>query len=172
MLVIFLFSSQPSSTSADTSGFFTNIVIDIFVPDYDSFDSITQQEIYNTASFIIRKCAHFTIYTILSCLTFVTILSKRWLRHTDGYIYVNNRQAHSDIFKACRTRSILGAISFSTVYAITDELHQGFVDGRVPAIFDVGIDSLGAITGALFIGFVISKIYNKKYKVRRKRLPG
>lgn len=172
MIVIFIFSSQPSDTSANTSGFFTNIVIDIFVPDYDSFDSIKQQEIYDTASFIIRKCAHFTIYVILSCLSFLTILTKRWIRHTDGYISVNNKQAYSDIFEACRLRSILGAILFSVIYAITDEIHQGFVDGRVPAVLDVAIDSFGALTGALFIAFFISKIYNKKYKVRRKRLPG
>ncbi len=172
MVVIFIFSSQPSDISSGTSGFFTNIVLDIFVPDYDSYDAARQQEIYDMASLIIRKCAHFTEYAILSSFAFVTILSKRWMRRTDGYISVNTKQAHGDIFRSCRLRSLVVAVVFSILYAVTDELHQGFVDGRVPAPLDVAIDGLGALFGALVITLFISKYYHKKYKVRRKKLPG
>ena len=41
-------------------------------------------------------------------------------------------------------------------YAIFDEYHQSFVAGRGPSITDVGIDSLGVLTGILVILIIIS----------------
>jgi len=35
------------------------------------------------------------------------------------------------------------ALAVAVLYAITDELHQGFVAGRHPAVVDVGIDATG-----------------------------
>ena len=37
------------------------------------------------------------------------------------------------------------AIFITIAYAITDELHQYFVPGRIPSILDILIDSFGAI---------------------------
>ena len=37
------------------------------------------------------------------------------------------------------------AILITILYAITDELHQYFVPGRIPSIFDVSVDTFGAI---------------------------
>ncbi|MEK3888137.1 VanZ family protein [Bacillus sp. FSL K6-3431] len=37
----------------------------------------------------------------------------------------------------------------TTIYAITDEIHQAFLPDRTGAIFDVGLDSIGALL-ALF----------------------
>ena len=37
-----------------------------------------------------------------------------------------------------------------------DEYHQSFVAGRGPSITDVGIDSLGVITGIFFVLILIS----------------
>ena len=36
-------------------------------------------------------------------------------------------------------------IIFSLIYAISDEIHQYFVPGRVAGLFDVGIDLIGII---------------------------
>lgn len=44
---------------------------------------------------------------------------------------------------------IIGSIVFGAGHAVTDELHQLFVSGRSARIFDVGIDTLGVITGIL-----------------------
>ncbi len=38
------------------------------------------------------------------------------------------------------------SILFTVLYAITDEIHQFYVPGRVSSVFDVAIDFLGAIT--------------------------
>ncbi len=37
------------------------------------------------------------------------------------------------------------AILISVIYAITDEIHQSFVPGRIPSVFDIAIDSFGVI---------------------------
>lgn len=36
------------------------------------------------------------------------------------------------------------ALAFSVLYGISDELHQSFVPGRDPALFDVMVDFVGA----------------------------
>ena len=46
---------------------------------------------------------------------------------------------------------ILLAGLISVGFACTDEFHQSFVDGRGPSRRDVGIDSIGAFIGILFI---------------------
>ena len=75
---------------------------------------------------LIRKIAHFGEYAVLS------LLYRRALRLSGV------------------KHATLIAIIFSACYAITDELHQGFVDGRSPQMTDVFIDTLGACAGAWF----------------------
>ena len=55
---------------------------------------------------------------------------------------------------------IIYSILLGAGYAVTDELHQFFVAGRSARIFDVGIDTLGVITGVL-IFLVLLKIRQK-----------
>lgn len=70
--------------------------------------------------------------------------------------------------------AILGLLSFLTAMTYiwkkmlsssVDELHQGFVADRSPALRDVCIDSCGAFVGILFVCFSLS-IYFKKKKSR------
>jgi VanZ family protein len=48
-------------------------------------------------------------------------------------------------------RALLPALAIAIGYAITDELHQTFVDGRVGTWRDVLIDSAGALTAAWLV---------------------
>ncbi len=48
--------------------------------------------------------------------------------------------------------SLLAAV----LYSVSDEIHQYFVPGRACRIFDVGVDSLGALTGIL--AFVLAVV--------------
>jgi len=50
---------------------------------------------------------------------------------------------------------------FGILYAITDEIHQLFVPGRTSSPLDVGIDSLGIVTG-IVIFLIVTKILEKK----------
>jgi VanZ family protein len=45
-------------------------------------------------------------------------------------------------------RALLPAVAIAIGYAVTDEIHQTFVDGRVGTWHDVLIDSAGALTAA------------------------
>jgi VanZ family protein len=49
------------------------------------------------------------------------------------------------------------ALLFAILYAISDELHQGFVAGRHPSPVDVGIDSTGALIAIVAAGIVRAK---------------
>lgn len=57
------------------------------------------------------------------------------------------------------------AVLYTSLYAVTDELHQLFVEGRACRISDWGIDTAGAILGAL--GFMILyAIIKKNYRCK------
>lgn len=81
------------------------------------------------SSFIIRKCAHFLEFTGL-CVLF-----------NSAWYFTKSKKC------------ILLSIICTSLYAITDEVHQIFIDGRSCEFRDWCIDSCGAITGA--IGFLI-----------------
>ncbi len=78
--------------------------------------------------FVARKLAHFTEYALLTFL---------WWRALEG--------------RSGARRAIAAAVAIAVAYAITDEYHQTFVEGRVGAVTDVLIDSAGALTAALLI---------------------
>lgn len=48
-------------------------------------------------------------------------------------------------------RALAPAVAISIGYAVTDEIHQSFVDGRVGTWRDVLLDSAGVLTAALAI---------------------
>jgi VanZ family protein len=77
----------------------------------------------------LRKLAHFTEYAVLTAL---------WWRALQG-MGVGFRAA------------LAGALAISLAYAVSDELHQTFVDGRHGSPVDVLIDSAGMATAAAVI---------------------
>lgn len=89
------------------------------------------------ATFIIRKAAHFTEYFILCLLTFNALRNGRSLKIR-----------------------LAGALMFTVLYAVTDEIHQYFIPGRVCALRDVLIDS----SGGVLAGVIIYIRYKKRGK--------
>lgn len=73
-------------------------------------------------SIIIRKLAHFTEYFILGILAY-------------NYLIEYNQKIYLTVI-------------ICIIYAITDELHQIITPDRVFSIYDILIDSSGAIIGA------------------------
>ncbi len=141
--LIFLFSSNSADTSGKQSGRIVGIVIDVFVPDYDSFSEARQKQITDTVTFIVRKSAHFTEYLVLGALVF-------WCLYKT---------------KEKRLRTALAAV-LTSLYSVTDELHQLFSDGRSCELRDVLIDTCGGITGALaaLLIFVLWEKRTKSFK--------
>lgn len=89
--------------------------------------------------YTVRKTAHFLEFAGLSFLFSFALLSTKE--------------------KNCFWMSVL----FTSLYAVTDEIHQIFVDGRACQFLDWLVDSGGAIFGALiFLGIYALKIRLKK----------
>lgn len=49
------------------------------------------------------------------------------------------------------TKNIFLSIFLTIAYAVFDELHQIFTPGRSSSLFDVGVDSFGALISGLFL---------------------
>ena len=88
--------------------------------------------------FDIRKNAHFFIYMTLG-------MSLLLSRESKG------------------KRESLEIVGFIILYAISDEYHQSFIPGREASFKDVGIDTLGGISGMVVIKLLEIKM-NKKLR--------
>lgn len=138
IIMIFWFSSENADNSSDTSGYFVKIIIDFLRRHFDNITRYKQTELFGKISHIVRKTAHFSIYTALGfCLSLA--VGKR---------------------KIISIRS-LWVIIFCFLYACSDEIHQYFVEGRSCMFTDVILDTCGSITG-LAISAIILKIITKK----------
>jgi VanZ family protein len=124
MTCIFILSHQPAEQSNELSKGVTQVIEETLKK------MAPQAQLdWDNLNHIVRKNAHFFAYFILAIL----------LQH------------------ALRTSGLSGwrvfawALSISVVYAISDELHQLFVPGRVAQVKDVLIDTAGALTGLILI---------------------
>ncbi|SDM39593.1 VanZ like family protein [Psychrobacillus sp. OK028] len=118
--IIFFLSNQLASSSNALSKEVTGIIVttaEVINPDTD----LTLASLNNT----VRKNAHFFIYFILA------MLLMDYLRYR-GKI---------------KPRNIVFVFLFCVLFAVSDEIHQLFVDGRGGQVKDILIDSSGALTG-------------------------
>lgn len=132
MMIVYMFSAQEGTNSSNTSQSFTMFIIQIFTRGAELETSTLEM-----IEALIRKLAHYSIYAI------------------GGLLIMNYAYSTAKSNK----QKILYSITFGSAYAITDEIHQYFVPGRSARIFDVGIDTLGVITG-VFVYIAIRKIIN------------
>lgn len=134
MSTIFGFSSDTGDESQSLSDGITVRVVKLFEPDYGNLDETSQTKIFNQFSLLVRKTGHFGEYGILGVL--ITMLALTF-----------------ESYRTLKFRYKIIVVSAALFYACTDEFHQGFVDGRSPKLFDVCIDTCGALTGtAIFLG--------------------
>ena len=135
LITIFQFSNQNGTESKGISTQVTKFILQ-FSPKYQKADEKEKAQIQNDTNAIIRKIAHFSIYTLLG-LFMMGIMTRTKLK---------------DKWRICIT------LGFGIIYAILDEFHQSFSPGRTPKITDVYIDTLGVILG-IFLILLIRKIY-------------
>ncbi|MDO4282321.1 MAG: VanZ family protein [Clostridia bacterium] len=146
MIVVFLFSSQNGKESNRTSGIVINKINTVISSEKDLEQLQIREEeeqdvnnVYNYPSNIqsvVRKNAHYFLYLVGGVLLSIFF-----------YIFVNMKYA------------ILTMI-IGILYAISDEFHQIFVPGRTSSIVDVGIDTLGIMTG-LILFIMVYQIFKK-----------
>lgn len=124
-MFIFIMSSFNSNESSNQSNFIVNILSNIF--------NISNIEIL---SFIVRKLAHYTEYTILGILVY-------------NLIYSYNKKIYISII-------------ICIIYATSDEIHQLFIPGRSFQIKDIMIDTFGSLTGIYLYKLTNSLKLSKK----------
>ena len=132
-VLIFCFSAQPAKDSSKISNNITQKIIDT-VPELQ-YDKPSQQDMISVAMrVVVRKTAHFFLYFILGILVLALLKT----------------------YPSAKKYAVITALIICILYAVTDEIHQEFVDGRSGRPLDVGIDGLGS-----FLGFTITYIINK-----------
>ena len=138
-MIIFIFSNQSGEKSKTTSRGFVSEIVE-FLPFAKKLSEAEKQKIVEDSQPVIRKLAHFSIYTILGINLMVFFKTFEW----------------------DTKKQIAFTLEICILYAISDEIHQFFSDGRTPLIKDVLIDTFGGLFG---IGIVLGDLYvinNKK----------
>jgi VanZ family protein len=133
---VFVFSSQSAIDSSSSSEKTTKFIMQ-FYPGVKTMEE--KQEIEMRMNSVVRKMAHYSIYTLGGVLIACFI----------------NTYDFSD------KKKILYGQIVGTFYAMTDEIHQYFVEGRSSEIRDVFLDSLGIATGIILV-MIIYKVIKKK----------
>ena len=117
MGVIFAMSAAPGDVSGEQSGMLTQIMLSMLrlLP-----GGLGERIASDTLELLVRKGGHMAEYAVLFGLY------RRAMRLSGV------------------RRPGIAALAMCAAYAGTDEFHQSFVDGRGPAVTDVGIDIAGA----------------------------
>lgn len=130
--VIFNFSSQDSNKSGGVSKNITNIIVEKI---FKIEGQITQEQnqIIDRTEKVIRKIAHFSIYTLVGLLL-MSLLST---------------------YKIEEIKRIYISMIVGIIYATSDEIHQAFIPGRSAQITDVVLDSMGVLFGILLVLLIL-----------------
>ncbi len=138
MGIIFYFSNMVSYKSDEKSDAVIDSTVIKIVKIFKK-DLTKEQEynIYRYSVYPVRKYAHVIEYFILYVLVF---------------LYIN-------CYEIDIKNKLLYSLIVCVLYAISDEVHQLFVEGRTGKVVDILIDTLGSA-----IGLLISYIFYKKIK--------
>ena len=146
MVMIFAFSTEDAEHSDKTSGLISRRVLSIFHPDYEQLEESRQKLLYDDVQHAVRKCAHFTEYTMLGLM--LRLCLESWFGH-----------------RVKRSRSLtLAGFCIGTVYACTDEFHQLLIEGRSGQWSDVFVDGSGVLLGVLIGMLLIRRISRRNTK--------
>ena len=134
-LIIFMFSNHNAKESGNISSKIAKIV-------NQESEKIGENKNQTTKRMekVIRKIAHFSIYTSLGFLLLSFIST----------------------YNITERKRIFVSLSIGVLYAISDEIHQGFVPGRSPQVTDVILDSMGILFGILIVLIILE--INQKMK--------
>ena len=129
---IFNFSEQNGDISGSLSLKVTTKIVNLFA----KFKNLNiEQKVHYIQRLhpIIRKLAHFSIYMVV------------------GF----SMMGFMCTFDIKNIVKVVISFFIGVAYAISDETHQYFIPGRTASPIDVGIDSLGVITGIFILVVII-----------------
>ena len=148
MGLIFSFSAETAEASGETSESVLEQILRILDADFETYSAEESEAVLERYSRLIRKTAHFCIYTVL------------------GFLISSALTFQNRIFRTLSQRNVfLFSLSAGSAYAVSDEIHQYFVPGRSCQISDMMLDSAGVLLGvsALFLFvFLLRKAGAKK----------
>lgn len=139
---IFYMSNSNGQISHEESTKVVNFIQNKTVAENSNVNKKTVNELQvkaNELDHIIRKNAHAFMYMILAFLV-------------GSILFVFNKKG---------TDAIIYILFICLFYAVTDEFHQSFVQGRGSLVSDVLIDFGGALIGLIFFYIAYYKIGNK-----------
>ena len=139
MIFIFVQSAFPSELSGRESGLIVSFIRLFWEADPEKI------------SFAVRKCAHFTEYLALGLSLLFPVKERFEGRAARG---------HEGIKPV--TAAFFSSWIFGTLYAVTDEIHQIFVEGRSCELRDMLIDSAGVLTGLVIALLILRRKRRKK----------
>ncbi|MBR2213992.1 MAG: VanZ family protein [Eubacterium sp.] len=148
MYVIFGFSADDGDKSQSLSDKITFRVMKIIKPDYKKLPKKEQHEFFMTVSKTVRKIGHFGEYGILGTLVTGLLLTFERIRNVSRKWYI-----------------YLMTVGWCLLYAISDEIHQGFVKGRNARPIDIVVDVLGGFVAAVIM-VAIWKAINKRKEAK------
>ena len=129
---IFCFSNQNGTQSSGVSRKVTEIVTSN-IKKVQNMPKNEKELFLEHTEKIIRKLAHFSIYTVVGLLM-MSLMST---------------------YKLKQNKRIWTSLMVGVLYASSDEIHQYFVPGRSAIVFDVMIDSAGVCLGICIVIFVL-----------------
>lgn len=142
MVMIFMFSAGDAEKSSETSGRVTDMVLTITVKGYKNMTVDERLQIRQQVDPIIRKVAHFSEFAMLGFTLFVFFAT----------------------FDLKAVMYIVLPSAVSAVYAVSDEIHQIFVDGRGPGVIDVLIDTSGAVFAVAVTFLIYRMLFSNRHK--------
>ena len=134
MIIVFTFSEQSGQKSGSTSRTVTIKIVNIITA-FKECSNEEKIELVENIHPVIRKLAHYTLYTI------------------GGILIIN----YIEKLKYSKKQEEIYSILIGFFYATSDEIHQHFVPNRSMQIKDICIDTLGIITG-IIIFIILKKI--------------
>ena len=142
MIVIFLFSAADAEKSDQQSD-------EVIIKTAETIkqEKLTPKEKETLISkyiVLVRKSAHFFLYFVLAILVYVLIHDKY----------------------DTTLKTFLLTLIVCLLYAISDEIHQLFSNGRTARLFDVFIDCSGAVLAEM----ILTIFYYLKNKIRQRKL--
>ena len=147
MTTIFLLSAQNAEKSTQTAEKLESVVLDTFLPDAEEHPTDFTEAIRSNLLVFLRKSAHVIEFFTLGALLLLFLLT--WKRPPL-------------LWAGC-------ALLVSILYAISDEIHQYFIDGRTASVTDVLIDSAGALGGILLVLLIHTLVKRRKFKIKTTR---
>ena len=160
MIRIFDFSAADASVSGTVSRSMSYNLIEKISRHLDlGWDEEKIEAVAGPVEKYLRKAAHMYEYAVMSVL---------WCIALDAWKYVgvavhpepdtDDRRKHPGIKEFIRPGIVLFVC---LIYAVSDEFHQIFVDGRSGEIRDVCLDFGGAVIGVLLGAFIVF-IYRRR----------